>query len=70
MVETYPPHGDDVAIRAFHSTWLDALRMRKAGARPEHGAPALVAFDAVPPREHHGAKSSKSSKSSNSYFRL
>ncbi|WP_278653007.1 hypothetical protein [Pandoraea pnomenusa] len=70
MVETYSQHGDDAAIRAFHTAWLDAMRTGKAGTCPGHDSPALATLDAVPPEEHHNAKSLKSLKSSKSYFRL
>ncbi|MGC7405892.1 YybH family protein [Pandoraea pneumonica] len=54
MVETYPAHGDEAAIRAINATWLDAVRNKKVGTLFTHYDPEVVLFDVMPPTEHRG----------------
>ncbi|MBN4667602.1 nuclear transport factor 2 family protein [Pandoraea nosoerga] len=54
MVETYPAHGDEAAIRAIQSAWLDAVRTKQVGTLLDHYDPEVVVFDVMPPTEHRG----------------
>ncbi|GAB3627331.1 hypothetical protein PTE30175_02017 [Pandoraea terrae] len=55
MVDTYPAHGDEAALRALTDAWLQAVRQKRIGTLLEdHYDPDVVVFDVMPPTVHRG----------------